>query len=604
MPSFHQIAEYMALVWSSPLFFLLLGCGLTFSVATKFIQWRILSHGIDCIRGRYDNPNDTGQITHFQALSAALSATIGLGNIAGVAVAVSLGGPGAVFWMWVVGFFGMAVKFVECSLAVMFRDVRDVPDPGAPALVEHDAETHALEYPGGALAAPGTLPLARGEVRGGPMWYMQKALVEPLRARGNPAWVPFRALALLFALAAVLAAMGAGNMFQGWNVSEALERNFAVPRTVAATVVSLLVAMVIIGGIKRIGKVAAKLVPGMCVIYVGGALYVLATHMSQIGPALLQIVHSAFQPAAAQGSFAGASVWLAFSWGLRRACFSNEAGEGSAAIAHAAARTNEPIREGVVAGMGPFIDTLLVCTMSALVLLVTDAWTRPAIGVVERVDGERVVVQLAGDLPEHFVQAYARELADLDKAHRRRMEVHLEVEEGQPLVKAEGLPFEVHGEPARGWTAVHDIELTRDLGSETHRAIAAGQRVFFQLDGVELMRFGFDMSLPGFGKIMITLGISLFAFSSMISWSYYGEKGIEFVLGPWAILPYKFGFVVVVFLGMVLDRFETVYNFSDATSGFMVLCNLPAALILFPIVVRGSRDYFRRLDTGDMKPYR
>ena len=144
MPSFRQIAEHMALVWSSPLFFLLLGCGLVFSVVTKCIQIRILSHGIDCIRGRYDDPRDTGQISHFQALSAALSATIGLGNIAGVAVAVSLGGPGAVFWMWVVGFFGMAVKFVECSLAVMFRDVRDVPDPGAPALIEHDAEARAL----------------------------------------------------------------------------------------------------------------------------------------------------------------------------------------------------------------------------------------------------------------------------------------------------------------------------------------------------------------------------------------------------------------------------------------------------------------------------
>ncbi|MGB0717163.1 MAG: alanine:cation symporter family protein, partial [Phycisphaerae bacterium] len=185
-------------VWSTPLFFLLLACGLIFSVFSKFVQWRILTHGYACVRGDYDRPEDAGQINHFQALCAALSATIGLGNIAGVAVALSKGGPGAIFWMWVVGAFGMALKFVECSLAVMYRDERDVPDPSAPALVGSDTESGALEY---GEEGPDAKPVARGEVRGGPMWYIQRGLVDPLKARGSFLWPVFKLLAICFAIA-------------------------------------------------------------------------------------------------------------------------------------------------------------------------------------------------------------------------------------------------------------------------------------------------------------------------------------------------------------------------------------------------------------------
>ena len=367
-----QSLEYFAnnlvnWVWGPWLFFMLLGCGLLFSIRAKFVQWRIMTHGLSCIRGDFDKPGDTGHINHFQALCAALSATIGLGNIAGVAVAVSLGGPGAVFWMWVVGLFGMALKFMECTLAVMFRDVRDVPDPSAPALVEADAESRALEYPGGTAPEAGTQAQARGEVRGGPMWYIQKALVEPLRKRGSFLWFPFKVLAVMFAISAMLNSFGGGNMFQGWNVADMLSKHFSVPQYLSAVVVSALVAMVIIGGIKRIGNVASKLVPFMCVIYVGGALYVILMHAGEVPQYLAMIVKHAFTPMAETGACAGVSVWIAFSWGLVRACFSNEAGEGSAAMAHAAAKTEEPIREGVVAGIGPFVDTLIICTMSALV---------------------------------------------------------------------------------------------------------------------------------------------------------------------------------------------------------------------------------------------
>jgi len=586
-------------VWSPALFFLLLGCGLIFSIATKLVQWRILSHGYACVRGRYDDPEDEGQINHFQALCAALSATIGLGNIAGVAVAVSVGGPGAVFWMWIVGFFGMALKFMECTLAVMYRDTLDVPDPGAPALTEADAESRTLEYEGEPPPDPGSVSRGRGEVRGGPMWYMQRALVEPLRASGNGAWVIFKALAVCFAVATVLNSFGGGNMFQGWNVANILQESFHVPEIFSAVVVAVLVAMVIIGGIRRIGMVASKLVPFMSVLYVAGALYVIIAHAGEIPRCLALIVNSAFTPAAEGGAFAGVSIWMAFQWGLRRACFSNEAGEGSAAMAHAAAKTDEPVREGIVAGIGPFVDTLIICTMSALVLLMTGCWNRPPVGTVTGVDGDQVQVACADDIPKNLAALYYDSIQP-----EATLAIYLERRPGNEPKTAVGRVREVRSSRAEGWAGMTQLSL--DLSAlegedrEKLDAIQPGQPVHLDITGAKLTAFAFDTTVYGFGQYIISLGVCLFAFSTMISWSYYGEKGAEYLLGPRAILPYKFTFVTFVFLGMVLEKFSTVYDFSDATTGLMVLCNLPAVLILSPRVLRAARNYFHRLDTGQM----
>jgi AGCS family alanine or glycine:cation symporter len=604
-------------VWSPVLFFLLLGCGLIFSIATKFAQFRILAHGYSCIRGHYDDPNDAGQINHFQALCAALSATIGLGNIAGVAVAVSVGGPGAVFWMWVVGFFGMALKFMECTLAVMYRDIADVPDPGAPALIEADAEARTLEYAGEPPPEAGAVERARGEVRGGPMWYIQRALVEPLRSRGNIAWVVFKALAVCFALATVLNAFGGGNMYQGWNVANVLKESFGVPETGSAAVVSVLVALVIIGGIRRIGQVASKLVPGMCLLYIFGALYVVILNYGEIPHYLALIVKSALTPAAGEGAFAGVTVWMAFTWGLRRACFSNEAGEGSAAIAHAAARTDEPIREGVVAGIGPFIDTLVICTMSALVLLMTGTWNRPAVGHVSVIDGDRVTVACDTEVGPKIAHLYYDAVQS-----GAALAVYVEVRQGEEPRTVSGTVVDVNraasdeniadrsrrtGEPqdrVQDWSGVRSLvlDVSQATGPARERValLELGQPVHLDITGAKLTSFAFDTTVRGFGKYIVTIGVCLFAFSTMISWSYYGEKGAEYLLGPRAILPYKFVFVVFVFLGMVLEKFSTVYDFSDATTGLMVLCNLPAVLILSPIVIRAARNYFNRLDRGQM----
>lgn len=598
MPSFSDFAAWFGgFVWSTPLFFLLLGCGLVFSIVSKFVQWRILTHGYACIRGRYDRPDDAGHINHFQALCAALSATIGLGNIAGVAVAVTLGGPGAIFWMWVVGLFGMALKFMECTLAVMFRDVRDVPDPSAPALVGHDTETRALEYEGEAPPAPGTVATARGEVRGGPMWYIQKGIVDPLRARGNVLWVVFKVLAVLFAISTMLNSFGGGNMFQGWNVADMLQTHFQVPRLASAVAVSILVAIVIIGGIRRIGQVASRLVPIMCVIYVLGCLYVIIAHADLIPHYLGLIVKHAFTPVAETGACAGVSVWIAFSWGLRRACFSNEAGEGSAAMAHAAARTDEPIREGVVAGIGPFVDTIIICTMSALVILMSGAWDRPAVGTVTAVDGKTVTVTCGTTVPADLERLY---LNRIDEG--KRLQIYTTVGVEKNLETVTGAITSVSATDPERWVGIQRLTLeVEDLKDKEGNEVQVDQKVHLDITGAEMTGFAFDTVIFGFGKYMVTIGVCLFGFSTMISWSYYGEKGAEYLFGPAAILPYKFLFVIFVFIGMALKKFQTVYDFSDGTTGLMVICNLPAVLILSPVVIRAARNYFRRLDAGEMK---
>ncbi|MCK4342089.1 MAG: amino acid carrier protein [Phycisphaerae bacterium] len=572
--SAENIADFVAnlsgWVWSVPLAILLLGCGLAFSIVTKFAQWRILTHGYACIRGKYDRPEDTGHINHFQALCAALSATIGLGNIAGVALAISVGGPGAVFWMWLVGLFGMALKFMECSLAVMFRDVP-----------KDDADGSAQ---------------TKREVRGGPMWYMQKGLVEPLKARGNPFWVLFKALAIIFSVCVMLSSLGQGNMFQGWNVANILRENFSVPQWGSAAVVAALVALVIIGGIKRIGQVAGKLVPLMCVIYVLGATYVVFSHADEIPRYLALIVKSAFTPTAEAGGFLGVTVWIAFSQGLKRACFSNEAGEGSAAMAHAAAKTDEPIREGIVAGIGPFVDTLIICTMSALVLLMTGTWNRPAVGTVTEIDHERVTVSCDGELPEKMEALY---LERIQTGTELVVYTH-SGEDGRGTVKFPIAEIEADG---GGWDdlKVLTLDVSALTDAEELTTVETGQEVHLNIQGAEMTRFAFDTSIKGFGLYIVTLGVCLFAFSTMISWSYYGEKGAEYLFGRGAILPYKVVFVIFVVIGMSWKKFSTVYDFSDAVTGMLVFWNLPAVLLLSPAVLRAAKDYFRRLDSGQMR---
>ena len=323
-----------AILFSEVTIFVLLLTGVLFSVWSRFGQYYALAHGAPVIRGRYDRRRDPGAINHFQALSAALSATVGLGNIGGVALAVALGGPGAVLWMWVIGVVGMALKMTEVTQSMLYRDTRDPENP-----------------------------------HGGPMFVAR----EGLRRLGYPRIGV--ALGGLFVVTLLTSAITGGNMFQAWNVADVTFSYFGIPQIATGIVLAVLVGMVIIGGIKRIGAVAARVVPVMCIVYLLAGGYVLALNWAEL-PGLLWLIIKCGLPswaggeaASAQGAFLGGSFGCAAMWGIKRALFSSEAGQGSAPIAHAAAKTDEAVREGIVAGLEPFVDTIVVCTVTALVIL-------------------------------------------------------------------------------------------------------------------------------------------------------------------------------------------------------------------------------------------
>lgn len=307
---------------------LLLGTGIFLTFRMRFIQLRKVSHSLAVIAGFYDDPDDEGEINHFQALTSALSATIGIGNISGVAIAIHYGGPGALFWMWVTAILGTASKFVECTLSTHFRKI-------------HEDDT----------------------VSGGPMYYIEQGM------GGKWKW-----LAVIFAICAVISSFGSGNSVQAFTVADSFRSDFNWPTWVTGAILATLVGMVIIGGIKRIGKVTSRLVPIMSIIYFLGAMTVLVINAQNLPSAIATIFQDAFTAKAGVGGFVGSSFMFMLLWGVRRGIFSNEAGQGSAPIAHAAARTDEPVREGLVAMIGPYIDTLLICTLTGLVIVTVGVW--------------------------------------------------------------------------------------------------------------------------------------------------------------------------------------------------------------------------------------
>ena len=458
----HIVDSISGFVWGPYMASLLLLTGLVLTVRMVFIQVRGFSHGIAVASGKYDDPAHKGELTHFQALSAALSATIGIGNIAGVAIAIYWGGPGAIFWMWVTAFFGMAIKFAECTLAIQYRKI----DPD-------------------------------GNVRGGPMYYIEL---------GMPKY--FKPLAYMFATFVAIGALGAGNMVQSNTMAHSLVDAFAVSegsqpmfRWVFGFIIAGLTGTVIIGGIKRIGSVASYLVPIMSIVYVVSALVALFINMDQVMPAFNLIFYHAFNPTAVVGGAAGgATIWMTFSWGLRRGLFSNEAGQGSAAMAHATAKVKEPVREGLVAMLGPFIDTIVICSMTALVIISTGVWANGETGAV-------------------------------------------------------------------------------------------------------LTMTAFNTALPGFGRWMVVVGVMLFAFSTVVAWSYYGEKGIEYLAGSKSKLPYKWVYIIFTLLGATLDL-NPVWNFADAANGLMSAPNLIALIFLSGAVVKISKKYMDEKKAGKHVPYK
>jgi alanine or glycine:cation symporter, AGCS family len=573
------VSAINAVLWHDWVLYAVLATGVLFTIWSGFSQWHALTHGTSVIRGRYDDRNDPGAINHFQALSTALSATVGLGNIAGVALAIALGGPGAVFWMWVIGAVGMALKTTEVTLTMLYRNTKDPENP-----------------------------------HGGPMWVARDGL-------GAAGWARTGgAIGGIFSVTLLVSAFTGGNMFQAWNVAEITHTYFTtVPRPVVGIVLALVVGVVIIGGIKRIGAVAGRLVPFMCVLYLLAAGYVVTAHLGEVPAMLRLIVVSAFTPAEATGAFLGGTAGFAFLWGMKRALFSSEAGQGSAPIAHAAAKTNEPVREGVVAGLEPFIDTLVVCTLTTLVILLSGAWNRGPEAFYPPGADLRVVQAGTADDGTPLWRPETPPLPPKTDEARRisNLPDHTDWRRGETVFMA------VHAEPDPNTR--HDlhrmtgvVERSPDGYRVAWDSIASavpprfrqlpegpeGYGVYGDYVGAALTGHAFDRVMPGLGMWLVTFACWLFAVSTMISWAYYGEQGMVYLAGERSVLPYKVVYcalVLVSTLGFVRTDAQ-LDEWTALGTGVMLFANIPIMLLFGRQTMAAYHDYIRRLKSGQMEP--
>lgn len=536
MQLLESIVEFLnGLIWATPSVFpfmivLLLGYGLFITLRLGFVQIRHFRHGIRVLSGYYDDPNDIGDVNHYQALSTALSATVGIGNIAGVAIAIHYGGPGAIFWMWVTAAFGMAVKFSECTLAVHYRNTN--PD---------------------------------GSVSGGPMYYIERGL--------GPNW---KWLAVVFAVSAVICSFLTGNAVQANTVADTVQTTFEIPTWVTGLVTASLVGFVILGGIKRIGAVTARLTPLMAVLYVLGAIIILILNADQILPTFGLIVSAAFNPVAGAYGVGSGALITTMVWGIKRGLFSNEAGQGSAPIAHAAAKTDEPVREGVVALLEPFIDTLVICTMTGLVIIITGVWDEKHFGQIPLGSSDTAVM----------------------------------VEDGSSLRVVDGIPdngtfirydFPVDtlfADAARSvpFTGTITMAEGRRTAVSDEGATYANIYGYVIENGASLTSFAFEKGLsplfPG-GRYLVAICVILFGVSTAISWSYYGDRSIQYLAGDKSIVIYRVFYVVAHFVGSILGL-TLVWAIGDITLGLMTIPNIIALFLLSGVVAKLTKDYFNR----------
>ena len=431
-------------VWGTPMLILLMGTGVVLTVLTRAVQFKYLGFALKEVLGKLtQRTTGTGDVSPFQAVSTALASTVGTGNIAGVATALTLGGPGALFWLWLSGLLGMCTKFAEIVIALHYRE-----------------------------------PDATGTMRGGAMYTLRKGLGLP--------W-----LGGIFALLTAIAAFGIGNMVQANSVADSLQSSFGIDERITGIVLVALTAAVILGGIQRIGQVTQVLVPFMSLLYLGGGLLILLLHYADLSSAVALVFESAFSGAAATGGFAGATVRAGMQAGIARGLFSNEAGLGSAPMVHAAAKTDHPVRQGLYGIFEVFVDTVLVCTVTGLAILVTDTW------------------QIEG------------------------------------------------------------------------------------MTGAALSGEAFRSGLPGiFGNIIVTSSIMLFAFSTVIGWSYYGETGIVYLFGAKVALPYRILWLVFIYLGAT-GSLELIWSVADTLNGLMAIPNLVSVLFSIPLLLRLKKEFFK-----------
>jgi|TARA_Y100000310_G_scaffold342817_1_gene447611 AGCS family alanine or glycine:cation symporter len=526
--------------------FILLGTGLFFTVYLGFPQIKYFKHAWRCVRGKYDKPEHEGDTSHFQALTTALSGTVGTGNIGGVALAVYLGGPAALFWMWMTAFFGMTTKFVEVSLSHKYR-VKD----------------------------------ADGFISGGPMYFMERRL--------NMKW-----LAVLFAVATVISSFGSGNLPQSNNMAIGMQSTFGIPAAMTGGVLAVLLGLVIIGGIRRIVMVTEKIVPTMALIYFVGALAVIAANLEQIGPSFVSVFRDAFTGSAAAGGFLGATFSYAFVQGVKRGLFSNEAGQGSAPIAHAAARADEPVSEGMVSILEPFIDTIVICTLTGLVILSSGVWTEKFETGFQQFDME-VVTGIYSDEDEQQRQQLFQHLSEsVDNDPVERFNGEIQVRNGG-AVNAYEFTVLHNRSVAEGVTYWRDEELFSGEVPVTDGVIAdtsISVRGRSLIHSVELTTKAFNRGLLGdYGQYIVSIGLVLFAFSTAVAWSYYGDRAITYLFGLKLVLPYRVLYVFGFFMASISDT-SLIWLISAITVAFMALPNLFGILMLHREMKETVKDYW------------
>lgn len=533
---------------------LLLSTGIFFTLYLGFPQIRYFRHAIGVTTGKFDKEGAQGDTSHFQALATALSGTVGTGNIGGVALALHLGGPAALFWMWMTAFFGMTSKFVEVTLSHKYRT-----------------------------------QTADGTMAGGPMYYMEKGL--------NAKW-----LAILFAIATVLSSFGTGNLPQINSIAAGLQSTFSLEPIITASVLSVLLALVIIGGITRIAKVAAAIVPTMAAIYLIGAFAVIIPNIANIAPSFVSIFADAFTGSAAAGGFLGATFAYAFDRGVNRGLYSNEAGQGSAPIAHAAARTDEPADEGMVSILEPFIDTIVICTITGLVILSSGVWKDKFENEFQRADMTFVAGSYAESNPEDVTQLFAFLNGDESSAASFSGEIALvdgvAADNNQDFTLlssrsfAEDVVYTRDGEPITGQLAVTDGRLDDTNVEVTGRSL---------LHSVPLTTMAYTQGLFGqYGQYIVSIGLMLFAFSTAIAWSYYGDRAMTYLLGPKSVLPYRVVYVLGFFYAALADT-TIVWNVALITIVLMTVPNLIGILFMHKEMKQTVAKYWEDTDHGKHK---
>jgi len=540
--------------------YLLLGTGVFFTLYLGLPQIRYFGHAIRIVKGKFDRADDIGDTSHFQALTTALSGTVGTGNIAGVALAIHLGGPAALFWMLVTAMLGMTTKFVEVTISHKYRDI--LPD---------------------------------GSISGGPMYYMKKRM--NITTRKGKIIKTGAVLGAFFAFATILSSFGTGSLPQINSISESMFTSFGINHTLTGGVLAVLLGLVIIGGIKRIAKVTSTLVPMMALIYVVGAILVIATNYQNILPSLGSIFTDAFTGSAAVGGFLGAGFAFTFNKGVNRGLFSNEAGQGSAPIAHSAAKAQEPVSEGMVAILEPFIDTIIICTITGLVLLSSGVWNEKIDNRFQQADLQIVEGSYLEENENDRVlmaRVFSNDTTLALFTGSLQVEEGTVVSDGVTIIHAESFAENVvvtrGKEKYTGPIPVNEgVVKFSELAEDNEPVYFSGRSL---INSAALTTEAFKRSWMGdWGQYIVSIGLLLFAFSTAISWSYYGGRAVTYLFGTKYVIVYRMIYVVGFFLASFTDT-TIVWNLSYITIAIMTIPNLFGLLVLRKDIKRTIGKYW------------